>query len=79
MTLYRTRYVIDVLHEDAIPENWELTDIIQEGYTGSYVLDVTGEQAEELPEERMRAALIKSGSTPDFFSLDDDDTCVQAS
>jgi hypothetical protein len=65
--MYRTRYQIDVLHENPIPEAMEIEDVIHEGYEGSYVLDVKQFNAEPLSDGAMRAALQKAGSTPDFF------------
>lgn len=68
--MYRTRLIVSVLHEDPIPESYELDDIVREGADGAYVLDVDATEApEELSDDAMRDALIDAGSEPGFFNL----------
>jgi hypothetical protein len=68
---YRTRLSIDILHEEPIPEDFELADIIHEGDVGDYVIHQRRCHVTQITGAAMAEALRNAGSEPDFFSLDD--------
>ena len=69
---YRTRYTIDVLSEDPIPEGANLLNVLREADTGEYVAHREDTTVEELTGKQMADELHKAGSEPGFFMLNDE-------
>lgn len=75
---YKTRYVIEVLSEEPIPEVMDISQVIAEATDGNFSLDVTHITKTELDGKQAARALWKQGSATEFFQLDKDgrDTTV---
>jgi len=70
--LYRTVIEIEVLSKEPIPDDMSLDDIQDECYVGSYsgVHDWKVKNEEVEGEEAVKLVLAQ-GSSPDFFSMDE--------
>ena len=71
--MYKTTIHIVILSEDPIPDHYTLGEIERESMEGSYVADFSTPNTEEkLTDNQMANALVKAGSEPGFFMLDED-------
>ena len=68
---FKTTIAIEVLSEDPIPQGMELESIIQEAITGSYSMRPLKHVQKEINGRQAAQALLKQGSDPSFFSLDE--------
>lgn len=69
---YKTTYVVEILHEEPIPDDWDLKDIMQEASTGSYSADVKSKRTDEVDGVMMAHLLSEQRSDPAFFNLTDE-------
>ena len=60
---------IEVLSEEPIPEGMEVESIIEEAKSGDYSMRIAKDVETELNGKQAARALLKQGSSPDFFSL----------
>ena len=60
---------IEVLSEEPIPEGMDLRDIVEEAHSGSYSMRIAKDTETELNGKQAARALLKQGSSTDFFSL----------
>ena len=69
---YKTTITLEVLSEEPIPSWMEAKDVLNEMDNGDFV-GVTNEAApKELTGKQMADELVKFGSKPEFFSLNED-------
>jgi len=68
-TFYKTTYEVQVLHQEPIPAEWDLKDVLDECDDGAYSGDVLSQESVVVGPQTMRKLLIKQGSTPEFFDI----------
>lgn len=73
---YKTRFVLIVLSESPCVDGMELSEVITEADTGSFVMNITEALTEEVDVDEMRTLLIDAGSEPGFFGIDEDEDDV---
>lgn len=70
-------YTVEILSEKPIPDSMDLMDVVNEADHGDYSGDVLKEIDTVINGRQAAAALMKQGSSPEFFGLtkdgDDDD------
>lgn len=71
-TFYKTTYVVEILHEEPMPEGMDLKAALEEAETGSYSGDVKSEETVEVDGATMAQLLIDQRSDPAIFRLTDD-------
>ena len=68
---YRTTITVTVLSEEPIPSELNLQELAYEMDEGEYVGFYPTTNIEELDGKQMAEALVKAGSEPEFFQLND--------
>ena len=68
---YRTVITIEVLSEDSIPIEMELSDILDEVFEGNFSKRELSEVETKLNGKQAAKALIEQDSDPEFFQLDE--------
>ncbi len=69
---YCTRLTVEVLHEEPLPDDLSLQELAQEADTGTYSLATYNWRTAVLTAKQAAKALIKQGSDPEFFRLNED-------
>ncbi len=69
-TFYKTRIVYEVLHEEPIPDDTSLADIIHEADEGGYCGSTVSWETEQINGKQAADALLEHASDPEFFMLD---------
>jgi hypothetical protein len=69
--IYRTLITLVVLSEEEIPENMDMSSILDECDTGEYIKgETTFSKPKELVGKTAVIEIEKAGSTSDFFQMD---------
>jgi hypothetical protein len=70
---YKTTIILDVLSEDyPVDENWDLDRIAEEGKDGMFSIFWSVQKQKELNGKEIVNELIKQGSEPEFFDINED-------
>ena len=71
-TFYKTVMQIEILSKNPIPDTMSLKEIAHEATDGEYSMQYSSVSQDELTGKQAADELIKQGSSPGFFMLDDD-------
>lgn len=66
---YKTTYKVEILSEDPIPDDMDLTSTLFEATEGGYSGDVVREGTDEIDGKQAAEALLQQHSDPSFFRL----------
>ncbi len=67
---YKTTYVVEVLHETTIPDDWDLITVLGEAQDGMYSGDVKSQETEQIDGATCARLLEGQRSDTGFFRLD---------
>jgi hypothetical protein len=70
-TIYRTIFTVEVLSDEPINTNLDLSDLNNECTFGDYSGSTTKGDSKPLKGIKAARAVIAQGSSPDFFMMDD--------
>jgi len=69
---YKTTFVVEILSEDLVPDEYDLKDCLEEAETGAYSGDVKSMESVEVSGPEMAKLLAEQRSDPGFFGLTND-------
>lgn len=72
MPYYRTKVMIEVLHDVILPQDMSLSQLAYEITEGSFSGVIDWGQSEQLSAKEMAEAAILQGSDPEFFGIDEE-------
>jgi hypothetical protein len=69
---YKSTYTVEILHEEPMPDDFTLSDALQEADIGDYVQHVRKTlRNEEVDARTMVDLLYDAGASPGFFMIDE--------
>jgi hypothetical protein len=70
-TFFKTRITVEVLSEEPIPPGTTIAAIADEAINGGYSMITVSEVESKLDGKKTAKALLRHGSDPEFFRIDE--------